>query len=187
MEQWDKELKRFKEVIISVLEHRREEMDIKLEKFSEENKKLRDEIKNITTESEMGNPVIAFNAYTRVSGKYPLGLVVIFPEVLLNEGGGYNLTIGHFTAPVAGFYHFKAHVCNQETKPMVISIMHGKIQIALSTAYEDRDSSCSSLSAPAIMEASEHAYVTSSYSENYMRFNANRWPSFMGALVQRRQ
>ncbi|XP_045183637.2 complement C1q tumor necrosis factor-related protein 6-like [Mercenaria mercenaria] len=122
----------------SVLEHRREETERQLEKFSEENKKLRDEMKNITTEGEAGNPVIAFNAYTNVSGKYPMGQVVIFPEVLLNEGGGYNSMTGHFTAPVAGLYLFTAHVCNEETKPTVISIMHGKIQIALSTEYEDR-------------------------------------------------
>ncbi|XP_053388391.1 uncharacterized protein LOC128551524 [Mercenaria mercenaria] len=61
MEQWDKELKRFEEVILSVLEHRREETERQLEKFSEENKNLRDEIVNKTTDEDMGNPVIAFN------------------------------------------------------------------------------------------------------------------------------
>ncbi|XP_045184397.2 heavy metal-binding protein HIP-like [Mercenaria mercenaria] len=187
MEQWDKEMKRFEEVILSVLEHRREETERQLEKFSEENKKLRDEIKNKTKDEDSGNPVIAFNAYTNVSGNYHMSQVVIFHHVLLNEGGGYNETTGKFTAPVAGLYHFTVHVCNQLKKPTVFSIMHGTNTIAVSTEYEDSHSSCSSLSAPVIMEAMEQVYVTSSLSENYIMFNIHRWPSFMGVLVQRRQ
>ncbi|XP_053388390.1 complement C1q tumor necrosis factor-related protein 2-like [Mercenaria mercenaria] len=178
VDQWDKEMKRFEETILSVLEHRRDKTDKQLQK-------LRDEIEKMQ-ESEAGNAVIAFNAYTKVSGKYPFLQVVIFPEVLLNEGGGYNSTTGHFTAPVAGLYLFTAHVCNQDKMPMSISIMHGGNKIAVSTEYEDNHTSCSSLSAPAIMEAKEQVYVTSAYSENYMRYNTHRWPSFMGVLVQRR-
>ncbi|XP_045184112.2 complement C1q tumor necrosis factor-related protein 2-like [Mercenaria mercenaria] len=179
VDQWDKEMKRFEEAILSVLEHRRDKTDKQLQKLRDEIEKMQD--------GRMRNQFIAFNAYTKVSGKYPIGEAVIFPEVLLNEGGGYNSTTGHFTAPVAGLYHFTAHVCNQDTKAMVISIKHGTNTIAVGTEYEDNNSSCSSLSAPALMKAGESVYVKSTYEHNYMQFNVYRQPSFMGVLVQSRQ
>ncbi|XP_045184238.2 cerebellin-3-like [Mercenaria mercenaria] len=189
MEQWDKELKQFEETILSVLEYRGQEMrksinkqNKKLEIFTEEYNTVQAALENLTAEV---TPIIAFNAYLNTSGSYPVGQIVVFPHVILNEGDGYNSTTGYFTAPVAGLYHFTAHVCNLHDQYMVFSIVKGNTTIALSAVYENSSVTCGSVSAPTPMEVGEKVCVQSPYADSSLFTNLYRWPSFMGVLVKR--
>ncbi|XP_053382619.1 semaphorin-5A-like isoform X2 [Mercenaria mercenaria] len=47
--------------------------------------------------------MIAFTAYGKASGT---NKKIVFPNVLLNYGGGYNNTTGIFTSSTPGIYHF---------------------------------------------------------------------------------
>ncbi|XP_053387324.1 complement C1q subcomponent subunit B-like [Mercenaria mercenaria] len=132
-------------------------------------------------------PLIAFNAYTTDNGFHPKDKAVIFQHVLLNAGGGYNPMTGYFNAPVAGLYHFTAHACNRGEFFMVFSIMHEGNKIATSTEYEEKYSSCSSLSAPAVMAVGERVYIKSSYETSNLLSDEYRWPSFIGVLVRGNQ
>ncbi|XP_045184138.2 heavy metal-binding protein HIP-like [Mercenaria mercenaria] len=179
VDQWDKEMRRLEETSLSVLEHRKEKTDKQLQK-------MRDEIEQVQDGTTTVATIIAFNAYTTVKGEYAHNQTLIFPDVLLNEGGGYDPATGNFTAPVAGLYHFTAQVCNQHAEAMVITIMHGEDRLAISTTYEDKYSSCSSTSAPVIMEVGESVYIKTLHNDNYLQFDAYRRPAFMGVLVQGR-
>merc|ERR1739838_9244 len=55
--------------------------------------------------------VVAFTAKLNISDSYPCHSGVLkFPNVLVNEGGGYSPDTGLFTCPREGFYHFAVHV-----------------------------------------------------------------------------
>ncbi|XP_053387304.1 complement C1q subcomponent subunit B-like [Mercenaria mercenaria] len=129
-------------------------------------------------------PIIAFNGYRTEGGDCIKDKAVVLPHVLLNEGSGYNPNTGYFTAPVAGLYHFTAHVCQFGGQFMAFSIVQGDKIIALSTVYEDRDNSCSSASAPAKLEIGERVNVQSTYNASRLFSNTHRWPSFTGYLVR---
>ncbi|XP_045184488.2 cerebellin-3-like [Mercenaria mercenaria] len=195
MKQWDKERKIFEENVLSILEHRREEMqesfsaqNEKLQMMFEDYKDIRDDITNRTNHLEelAETPKIAFNAYTTSGGSYSDNQKIIFPNVLLNKGGGYSKDTGDFTAPIAGLYHFSAHICHIKGQYMVASIVHEGKEIAITTEYESSAESCSSLSVPAIMNVNEKVFIKSSYGSSKMQADSDyRWPSFSGFLVNK--
>ncbi|XP_045184487.2 uncharacterized protein LOC123542625 [Mercenaria mercenaria] len=199
MKQWDKERNIFEENVLSILEHRREEMqesfsaqNEKLQRMFEDYKDIRDDLTNRTNHLEIlaetlgDTPKIAFNAYTRSGGSFSDNQRIIFPHVLLNEGGGYNNNTGYFTAPVSGLYQFSAHICETGTNYMIVSIVHENKEIAITTEYENGGDSCSSVSAPVIMNANEQVFIKSAYSASKLHADADyRWPSFAGFLVQK--
>lgn len=131
--------------------------------------------------------IVAFNAYTTASGSYTSNQIVIFPEVLLNLGNGYNPISGIFTAPIAGLYHFIAHVCNRRPTGMVISIFQGETKIATSTVHENTGESCVSVNGVAMLEVGDVASVKSVWSSSQMFSDSLRRPSFTGILIHTQQ
>ena len=129
-------------------------------------------------------PKVAFNAYTTSNGNYGVDQVVKFPNVLLNEGGGYDKNTGVFTAPVGGLYQFSVHICNHPRHYMVVAIVHGDTKIAITAEYENTNESCSSVMAPLIMKKGERVHIKSTYAHSKLRADsAHRWPSFTGVLL----
>jgi hypothetical protein len=126
-------------------------------------------------------PKVAFNAYSSTGGNYGADETIIFPVVLLNEGGGYNESTGIFTAPVAGMYQFSLQICNARSYYMTAAIVHENTRIA-STTTKDVSSICTSTTVPAKIETGDQVYVMSTYATNVMASNINRWPSFTGLL-----
>ncbi|XP_060551111.1 heavy metal-binding protein HIP-like [Ruditapes philippinarum] len=146
MNQWDKEKENFKE---NMLELRKAEMKREFAKQNEQigqilddYKKIREELNYITAQFEKvaGNftktPKIAFNAYTRSGRNYDNVQTIVFPDVLLNEGGGYDKITGMFTAPVTGLYYFSVHICHEAAKFVVAAIVHGHTRVAVTSEYE---------------------------------------------------
>ncbi|XP_053387339.1 complement C1q tumor necrosis factor-related protein 2-like [Mercenaria mercenaria] len=125
---------------------------------------------------------IAFYAHTASDGSYPEGKVLKFSNVLLNDGNGYKPGSGIFTAPVSGVYQFTAHACNSAEKYMVIAIMKGTQQIAVSTGSGD-GSICNSVTTIAKVRKHENVYIVSAWYDSHMFSNDHRWPSFMGFLL----
>ncbi|XP_060551112.1 cerebellin-3-like [Ruditapes philippinarum] len=194
MNQWGKEKENFEENILSVMEHRKQDMkreivkqNEKLDEMFDFCKNIREELKEKTSEKITVNnttPKVAFNAYSSTGGSYGVGQSIIFPVVLLNEGGGYDQSTGIFTAPVAGIYHFSIHVCHAQAKYMVAAIVHEDNTVAITTGYENEASSCNSAMVPVKMETGERVYVKSTYTESILLADSQyRWPSFTGVLI----
>ncbi|XP_060560685.1 cerebellin-3-like [Ruditapes philippinarum] len=181
--------------MLSVMEHRKVEMK---QEFSKQNqqigqilddyKKIREELNEKTAQLEKlaGNftstPKIAFNAYTRSGKNYGNSQTIVFPDVLLNEGGGYDKITGMFTAPVAGLYYFSVHICQAKAKYVVAAIVHGHTTIAVTSEYESIGASCSSVMAPVKMTLGERVYVKCTHPSVMLADAQYRWPSFTGVL-----
>ncbi|XP_060581739.1 thrombospondin-2-like [Ruditapes philippinarum] len=127
---------------------------------------------------------VAFNAYTTKSnGHYKQGRVLIFPEVSLNDGNGYDPITGIFKAPIAGVYQFSAHICHQAGQSMVVAIMKGTKQITATTGYENKASSCNSVNVISRVMENEKVFVTAQWTHSYLFTNEHRWTSFSGFLM----
>ncbi|XP_060558039.1 heavy metal-binding protein HIP-like isoform X1 [Ruditapes philippinarum] len=129
---------------------------------------------------------IAFEAYTtNTVGHFPNGKVLIFPEVSVNDGQGYNSKTGIFKAPVAGMYHFTVHVCSARSKHMVVAIMKGGEQIAVTTVFTEPYSGCGSHSTMARVAENESVHVEARWVDSRLQSDIYRWPSFSGFLMYR--
>jgi hypothetical protein len=127
-------------------------------------------------------PKVAFNAYYSTgSGNYVVNQSIVFPLVLLNEGGGYDESTGIFTAPVSGMYQFSINICNADGKYMTAAIVHENTRITAATTYS-ASSICASATIPARLTTGERVYVQSTYT-NVMFANEHRYPSFTGVLI----
>ncbi|XP_060560655.1 heavy metal-binding protein HIP-like [Ruditapes philippinarum] len=196
MNQWNKEKENFEENMLSVMEHRKVEMK---QEFAKQNQQIgqmladytnfREELNDKTAqlENRVGNftktPKIAFNAYTRSGKNYDNGQTFVFPDVLLNEGGGYDKITGMFTAPVTGLFFFSVHICQEVSKYVVAAIVHGHTTVAVTSEYESIGASCSSVMAPVKMTAGERVYVKCPYPSVLRADSSHRWPSFTGVLL----
>ncbi|XP_060606448.1 collagen alpha-1(X) chain-like [Ruditapes philippinarum] len=194
MNQWDKEKENFEENMLSIMEHRKEEMKREflnqkqqIGQMFDDYKKIREELKAAQREKLDGNftkiPKVAFNARTKYSrAVYVVSQTMVFPEVTLNEGGGYDKITGIFTAPLAGLYQFSVHICHATTKYVVVAIVHKDTEVAMTTGYEKDTSSCSSAMALVNMETGDRVYVKVTY-PSALYADKYRWPSFSGVLL----
>jgi hypothetical protein len=110
--------------------------------------------------------------------------VLVFPNVLLNDGQGYNPKTGFFKAPVSGVFKFTVHVCNAPSKHMVVAILKGgEEQIAVTTVFEESSSSCTSHSVITRLDKNEIVMAKVRYDGSYLESDEYRWPSFSGFLM----
>lgn len=65
----------------------------------------------ITSQGYVKQPAIpCFYAWHNAAASTTTTGVVVFNSTRVNRGNGYNTTNGRFTAPVAGYYQFNAHL-----------------------------------------------------------------------------
>ncbi|XP_060564622.1 heavy metal-binding protein HIP-like [Ruditapes philippinarum] len=127
---------------------------------------------------------IAFEAHMEYKlAHFPLNTPLIFPTCTLNEGNGYDVKTGKFTAPENGVYSFNAHVCHQPNKHMVFAIVNGSVQLAVSTVYGNSASGCGSINTIVRLERGEVVNVVAKWTDSQLFANHNRWNSFTGYFV----
>ena len=127
--------------------------------------------------------MIGFKATDLIDKNPSIGDVLVFPNVLLNEGNGYNNNSGIFTAPVSGIYLLTVQTCSTSGSYHADSIMvQGKEIGRLFT--QDKDLSvCNSGNAIAYMEANEQAYIKTKKRSGPLVSDEYRKNSFAGALL----
>lgn len=113
----------------------------------------------------------------------PSNTPIVFPTVTLNEGNGYNASDGIFKAPISGVYTFNAHICNVDTNFMVVAIMKGSTQLAITTVYEDKVSSCGSVDTIVRLQKGDEVNVVAKFTASYLAANEYRWCSFTGYFL----
>jgi hypothetical protein len=124
--------------------------------------------------------LIAFEAHLRdKKAFFPFNTPLIFPVCTLNEGKGYNVHTGVFTAPVAGLYTFNAHVCNKYGDQMVFAIVKGSDQLAVSTT----GSGCGSANTIVRLKRGDVVRVVAKWTNSHLWANLHRWNSFTGYFV----
>ncbi|XP_060602812.1 complement C1q-like protein 4 [Ruditapes philippinarum] len=127
---------------------------------------------------------IAFEAHLRDKQAFiPLNRPLIFPVCTVNEGNGYNVKTGAFTAPVAGLYTFNAHLCNKPGTHMVFAIVKGSDQLAVSTTYENTGSGCGFVNTIVRLKRGDVVRVVAKWTGSHLWANLHRWNSFTGYFV----
>ncbi|XP_052237813.1 A disintegrin and metalloproteinase with thrombospondin motifs 10-like [Dreissena polymorpha] len=129
---------------------------------------------------------VAFNAYGK---NVLLNRVNAFSSVIFNEGNAYDVSTGHFTAPVDGIYHFTAQMCVSANNSIYFYIhkgsatMSGVVALKYSYNYNYNGPSCTSASCYVKLTRNEHVWVLM-----YGQDTSEIWDvssnSFTGMLIQ---
>jgi hypothetical protein len=114
---------------------------------------------------------------------FPLNTPIIFPVCTLNEGNGYDINTGKFTAPKGGVYMFIAHTCNKPGTHMVFAIVKGGVQLAISSTVENTASGCGSVHSITRVKRGEVVNVVAKWTGSHLLANEYRWNSFSGYLL----
>jgi hypothetical protein len=106
------------------------------------------------------------------------GSPIIFNEVPVNEGGGFDAATGVFTTPVPGTYIFTASFkCDKETSYAEVYIYANGSRY--SSIYSKHSSAACSLSLQ--LKSDQEVWLQTWDNEDYINSD---YLSFMGALVQ---
>ncbi|XP_060595296.1 heavy metal-binding protein HIP-like isoform X2 [Ruditapes philippinarum] len=111
--------------------------------------------------------------------------IIIFTKSAINEGSGYDISTGIFTAPVGGLYQFSVHTCVFIEKYASIGlVLEGKV-IAADINYDNDQYTCSASGAIARVKSGEKVWVKATLSgSNYQLYqDSYRMITFSGMLV----
>ncbi|KAL4239772.1 Elastin microfibril interfacer 2 [Mactra antiquata] len=72
-----------------------------------------EELTTMAPTVDSSRSVVAFSASSNTSDYFLDGDPILFPDIVYNEGGGFDVDTGIFTAPETGWYLFLAHMCIQ--------------------------------------------------------------------------
>jgi hypothetical protein len=137
----------------------------------------------------MKKPSVAFFAHNVVDLKLDrTDKILIFTTATTNEGSGYDISTGIFTAPVGGVYQFIVHYCTNSGHHSPLALVLSGNVIALSSNYDAGYYTCSSFSAVIRVKSSEKVWVKCLYgsSSSYGLYKDSwRMNSFSGILVNK--
>lgn len=130
-------------------------------------------------------PTIAFRAKLRESLSPSRYTRIIFSEVMLNEGNGYNPDSGVFSVPVTGTYIFTVVVCPADSKGVTVTMMvDGKVG---HSAYVFlTHGACVSTSMNAVLTYNQTLWVAITWMYSGAQLQADeqhRWNTFSGTLI----
>lgn len=82
---------------------------------------------NVTLQNLLLQTPVVFKAYGLKDDSNMTGKTLQFPNIRLNEGGGYDPQTGIFTAPLPGIYIFIVQMCveGHKTVKLYIDVVHG--------------------------------------------------------------
>lgn len=110
----------------------------------------------------------------------------MFPNVKYNEGAGYNVSTGKFSAPVSGLYAFVKQICTQSGQFAFTQFVHNGQAVLGSEIAAHTFDSCASAQVFLYLSKGDQVWVkTGSYSNNYFRHDeADRTLSFAGVFIR---
>jgi homogentisate 1,2-dioxygenase len=115
------------------------------------------------------------------------GLILVFGEVLMNEGGAYNKDNGVFTVPYAGVYTFSVQLCVLKHKYVDIAFMANNIAFKMSRVnrHDTSGASCFNFDAVTMFRFNDEVKIKilSCDSGDILHEYTNYWNTFSGRLV----
>ena len=126
----------------------------------------------------MTTPTVAFKDRYADDATPTAGSKIVYTEVVLNHGDGYNSVTGEFTVPHDGLYFFTLQICTF-SRAWVRAHIVGDDKVIGSAAH-----TCTSGSGMAVLTAGDIVWVKSTtITGNGMARDSNIWNSFPGMLV----
>ncbi|XP_052762383.1 heavy metal-binding protein HIP-like [Mya arenaria] len=135
---------------------------------------------------QTATPLVFFNAHFPQTTSLSTGEVIVYKTVESNQGSGYSVTTGKFTAPERGLYLFFMHTCTSLTKYSYLQIVKDGSVLIKSVQYDKDASTCSSSQVFVQLDVGETVWVQCSSGSSSRQLNENssyRWTSFGGALI----
>ncbi|KAH3812927.1 hypothetical protein DPMN_141370 [Dreissena polymorpha] len=114
------------------------------------------------------------------------GQDVVFTQVEVNEGQGYDKGTGKFTASVAGLYNFAVHYCTQSSQYVHTEIVHNGKSLQRSSHYGVSGFNlCPSLQVYVVMSMGDMVWVrtTPGYTSNLYQADSRVDTTFSGVLI----
>ena len=112
--------------------------------------------------------------------------VLVFQNIITNEGSGYDKSTGIFTAPVGGVYYFTVHVCAAYKKYSTVGIVLDGTFIAKSIQFDNDSYACGSVDAIVTMTSGKQVWVTTTAASTSYVLNGDNIHSmntFSGVLI----
>ncbi|KAL4232021.1 Elastin microfibril interfacer [Mactra antiquata] len=139
-------------------------------------------------------PNIVFKARTVKDDSPSVGDTIIFTNVMVNNGGGYDSNTGVFTAPINGTYIFTVHICLHNDKMFHYSIVQDNLIHTSGRFYGDKKfNSCHTADALMRMSVGQRVWLMCTFNggSNYYRnvlyeFSSstyNSWNTFSGLIA----
>jgi len=81
-------------------------------------------------------PNIVFSAILSSSKSLSTNVVLIYDNVVTNEGRSYSGQTGIFTSPLDGFYHFEIHAYNYRGYDVLLELQHNNRKVISVNVYD---------------------------------------------------
>ncbi|KAL3853092.1 hypothetical protein ACJMK2_016670 [Sinanodonta woodiana] len=123
---------------------------------------------------------IAFTATLSIETTHVYGQTVIFDNVKLNEGNGYDSSTGRFRAPFRGFYFFSVTIVKSPSSEIHLLIMKDDVEIGR-VFSGNAPSDSGSVTVVSVMEKGQVTYVKEKNTTPETMYGDN-WAHFTGLL-----
>ena len=131
-------------------------------------------------------PNVAFRASLSSSTVVSSGTDLISQDVRINHGNGYDLTTGHFTAPVTGTYVVTVQVCPYGGKAIEVNlVVEGSVQTE-ARYYEKDTTICFTTTDVMLLQKDNDVWVKcgrSTSSSTTLHQDSHRQTFFAAVLV----
>ncbi|KAL4222615.1 hypothetical protein ACF0H5_018656 [Mactra antiquata] len=122
------------------------------------------------------------------------GETIIFTDIMINNGDGYDSNTGVFTAPVNGTYLFTIHLCLKGDKLLYYHIVHDNIVHTGGGFYGDKTHYfCHTADAVMYLSVGQKVWLECSHTLSYSYYtnvlydytssSYNNWNTFSGMIV----
>ncbi|KAH3814884.1 hypothetical protein DPMN_143401 [Dreissena polymorpha] len=138
---------------------------------------------NAVLKDQLSIPTIYFHAYGLTTDVPASGQVIVYQSVRVNEGQGYNPTIGKFKVSVPGLYVFVVHYCVNPSKDCLLAIVHQGTAIQSAESKSDGSNFCVAMQVVVRAAIADQIWVQSLSSSTDFYTAGSSDNTFSGTLI----
>jgi len=112
-------------------------------------------------------------------------ILLVFPYVTYNYGGGYNAATGIFTAPVQGMYAFVKQICvKNDHSATTHFVRNGQNILSSEAGSPSMDFGCASAQVFQYLSKNDQVWVKTSWESYFNHDRSYRDISFAGVFIR---